>query len=66
MIKHAPILPLVLPHPARVSSPSLTARGGQAWAVVATLKPLTNGEFGIPMQSLSQALQLQRILLQPA
>lgn len=39
---------------------------GQAWAVVATLKPLTNGEFGIPMQSLSQALQLQRILLQPA
>lgn len=37
----------------------------QAWAVVATLKPLTNGEFGIPMQSLSQALQLQRILLQP-
>jgi hypothetical protein len=39
---------------------------GQAWAVVATLNPLTNGEFGIPMQSLSQALQLQRILLQPA
>jgi hypothetical protein len=39
---------------------------GQAWAVVATLKPLTNGEFGIPMQSLSQALRLQRILLQPA
>jgi hypothetical protein len=37
----------------------------QAWAVVGTLKPLTNGEFGIPMQSLSQALQLQRILLQP-
>jgi hypothetical protein len=39
---------------------------GQAWAVVDTLKPLTNGEFGIPVQSLSQALQLQRILLQPA
>jgi hypothetical protein len=39
---------------------------GQAWAVVATLAPLTNGQFGIPMQSLSQALQLQRILLQPA
>lgn len=39
---------------------------GQARAVMATLAPLTNGEFGIPMQSLSQALQLQRILLQPA
>lgn len=39
---------------------------GRAWAVLATLNPLTNGEFAIPVQSLSQALQLQRILLQPA
>lgn len=39
---------------------------GQAWAVVATSKPLANGEFGIPVQSLGQALQLQRILLPPA
>jgi len=38
----------------------------QAWAIVATSKPITNGEFAIPVQSLSQALQLQRILLQPA
>lgn len=39
---------------------------GRAWAVLATLNPLTNGEFAIPVQSLSQALQLQRILLHPA
>lgn len=36
---------------------------GQAWAVVITLRPLTQGEFEIPVQSLSQALQLQRVLL---
>jgi hypothetical protein len=39
---------------------------GQAWAIVGMSQPVTNGEFGIPLESLSQALQLQRILLQPA
>lgn len=39
---------------------------GQAWAIVGISQPITSGEFAIPTQSLSQALQLQRILLQPA
>ena len=39
---------------------------GQAWGAFVTQKPLTSGEFGIPVQSLNQALQLQRIVLQPA
>jgi len=39
---------------------------GQAWGAFVTPNPLTNGEFGIPVQSLNQALQLQRIMLQPA
>jgi hypothetical protein len=39
---------------------------GQAWGAFVTLKPFTNGEFEIPAQSLQQALQLQRILLEPA
>jgi hypothetical protein len=39
---------------------------GQIWAAFVTLRPLTNGEFEIPMQSLNQALQLQRMMLQPA
>lgn len=39
---------------------------GQARGAFLTPKPLTNGEFGIPVQSLNQALQLQRMVLQPA
>ncbi len=39
---------------------------GQAWGAFVTPNPLTNGEFDIPVQSLSQALQLQRLMLQPA
>jgi hypothetical protein len=39
---------------------------GQAWGAFVTPKPLTSGEFGIPVQSLNQALQLQRIMLHPA
>jgi hypothetical protein len=35
---------------------------GQAWGAFVTPKPLTNGEFEIPVQSLNQALQLQRIM----
>ena len=39
---------------------------GQAWGAFVTPKPLTSGTFEIPVQSLDQALQLQRTMLQPA
>ena len=39
---------------------------GQVWGAFATPRPLTSGTFEIPAQSLSQALQLQRMMLQPA
>jgi hypothetical protein len=39
---------------------------GQTWAMPVTQQPLTNGEFVITTQSRSQALQLQRSLLQSA
>ena len=35
---------------------------GQTWAAP-VIRPPTNGQFGIPMQSMNQALQLQRTLL---
>jgi len=38
----------------------------QVWGAFVTLKPLTNGEFEIPLQSLNQALQLQHTMLKPA
>lgn len=39
---------------------------GQTWAMPVTMQPLTNGEFVITVPSKSQALQLQRSLLEPA
>jgi hypothetical protein len=39
---------------------------GQTWAMPVTMQPLTKGEFVITAQSRSQALQLQRSLLEPA
>ena len=39
---------------------------GKTWGVFMTAGPLTNGQFGILVQSENQALRLQRILLPPA
>jgi hypothetical protein len=36
---------------------------GKTWGVFLTAEPLTNGQFGILVQSENQALQLQRILI---
>jgi hypothetical protein len=39
---------------------------GKTWGLPFTRQPLTNGQFAIAVHNRSQALQLQRILLQPA
>jgi hypothetical protein len=39
---------------------------GQTWGLPVALRPLTHGEFVIGAQSRNQALQLERVLLQPA
>jgi hypothetical protein len=39
---------------------------GKTWGTPFVIHPPINGQFGIPTQSRNQALQLQRILLQPA
>jgi hypothetical protein len=39
---------------------------GRDWGAFVTPRPLTGGEFDIPMPSLSQALLLQRTMLKPA
>jgi hypothetical protein len=39
---------------------------GQTWGTPFVMLPPVNGQFGISTQSRNQALQLQRILLQPA
>jgi hypothetical protein len=38
---------------------------GKTWGVFMAASPFTNGQFGIMVQSESQALQLQRILIPP-
>lgn len=38
---------------------------GQTWGVFMTAEPLTNGQFGILVQSENQALQLQRTIIPP-
>jgi hypothetical protein len=46
--------------------PMAISTAGKTWGVTLMGGPLTNGQFGIWVQSKSQVLQLQRILLPPA
>lgn len=39
---------------------------GKTWDVTMTAGPLSNGQFGMQVQSKNQILQLQRILIPPA
>lgn len=46
--------------------PMAISTAGKTWGVTVTAGPLTNGRFGIWVQSKNQVLQLQRELLPPA
>jgi hypothetical protein len=46
--------------------PVAISTAGQTWDVTMTAGPLTNGEFGMWVQSKNQLLQLQRELMPPA
>jgi hypothetical protein len=46
--------------------PVAISTAGETWEVTMTAGPFSNGQFGMWMQSESQILQLQRILIPPA
>jgi hypothetical protein len=46
--------------------PMAISTAGKTWGVTMTAGPLTNGQFGIGVQSKNQVLQLQRIVLPSA
>jgi hypothetical protein len=46
--------------------PVAISTAGQTWDVTMTAGPLTNGEFGMWVQSKNQLLRLQRELMSPA
>jgi hypothetical protein len=67
------VLPAEAPALASITMQSFDSRdpvaistAGQTWDVTMTAGPLTNGEFGMWVQSKNQLLQLQRELMPPA
>jgi hypothetical protein len=61
----APALAAITKQSFYSQDPVAISTAGQTWDVTMTAGPLTNGEFGMWMQSKSQLLQLQRELMPP-
>ena len=62
----APALTAITTKAFDTRDPMAISTAGKTWGVTMTGGPLTNGQFGIWVQSKSQVLQLQRELLPPA
>jgi hypothetical protein len=62
----APALAAITKQSFYSQDPVAISTAGQTWDVTMTAGPLTNGEFGMWVQSKSQLLRLQRQLMPPA